>query len=278
MRFLAMLATAGLSALVTLPATAEEAWCELRPALYGDRTIAPAGGVVALIAPYRSMYDLRAPLGALVRAPAGALIRSVSLIIDNNPMPVSAVFEMAGPRAAFAFTADMRLNGPTPVRVVVETDAGDLYMAERYVKTSGVGACAAPPGTDPVVALETLGRMQLALARPAAEGALSRIVSLAADMRQSQATASRARLTISHPGHSGMQMDQISLLYIPARYLQKLEVSVDDGPVFTMTGSISISENPSLTFNLPLGGSSLKVRLTDSDGATFDQSFPLVHG
>jgi sulfur-oxidizing protein SoxY len=268
----------GLVAMMSVQAAAQDVWSDLRPELFDDRAIAPAGDVVAIAAPYRSMNELHEPLGVSVQAPAGALIQSVSLIIDNNPMPVSAVFEMARPHTAFGFSIDMRLNGSTPVRVVVETDAGELYMAERFVKTAGVGACAAPPGTDPIVARETLGQMQLALVEPAPVEPLAQIVAISDSPRQSLAIGSRAQLSISHPSHSGMQMDQISLLYIPARYIHQVEVSADDGPVFTMTGSISLSENPSLTFDVPLGTSLLNVRLIQSDGAEFGQMFPLIQG
>ena len=267
--------TTGLFAGPVLP---NDTWSDLRAEIYGDAVPAISQDIVKLNAPYRTMNDPRTTLGATVRAPAGEFITKVSLIIDDNPMPVSAVFEMAEPRAAFAFSGSMRINGPTPIRVVVETDRGGLYMQESFVKTSGTGACAAPPGTDPKIALQTLGRMKLALAEDIkAEDVL-------ASLTKSTLPASKnpigqmARLSIEHPSHSGMQMDQISLLFIPARYVETVEVETDGVPQFRMTGSISLSENPELSFTVPSGASAVDVKLIDTEGAAFEQSFPLVSG
>lgn len=269
-----VIALLGLSA---QSAAAEDFWSEeLQTEIYAERSIAPAGDLVALDAPYRAMNDPRTPLGATVHAPDGERVRRVSLIIDNNPMPVSAVFDLAQPQEAFSFSAEMRLNGPTPVRVVMETDTGALYMTETFVKTSGVGACAAPPGTDPVAALDTLGEMELALA-PADGTALAQLAA-ATGATLAEPNALQATLDIRHPSHSGLQMDQISLLYIPARYLQTLDVATDGRPLFTMTGSISLSENPVVEFEVPAEAKRLQVRMRDTGGADVEQVFPLVHG
>ena len=124
-------------------------------------------------APYRTYNDPRTDIGTHVTAPFGEFIKTVTLIIDENPMPVSAVFELAEPRRAFAFSGSMRINGPTMVRIVAETDRGNFYMQETFVKTSGTGACSAPPGTDPLIALETLGTMKFKLLEGDGESVLA---------------------------------------------------------------------------------------------------------
>lgn len=245
----------------------EEAWPELREALYAQAEIRSGEGLVRLEAPYRAKNDLRVPLGAELVAPAGARIRAVSLIIDENPSPLSARFALAEPQTRFVFSADMRMNGPSPVRVVMETEDGALYMAERYVKTSGVGACSAPPGSNEAEALARLGQMSLerVASAPGAPGG----------ERLTEATAPMVSLNLSHPSHSGMQMDQISLLYIPARFIEEVSVALDGAPYFTMTGSISLSENPAVRFEAPPFARKVEARLRDSDDATFTQSFLL---
>ncbi len=249
-------------------ALAESSWDGLRAELYGDRAIEAA--VVSLQAPLRATDDRAVPISVSAALPDGRTVRSVTVVIDENPMPVSAVVEMHRPMAHVAFDFTMRLNGPSPVHVVVEADDGRLYMAEQMVKTSGLGACAAPPVTDDAVAMETLGRMELAAADPAAD-AVSRL-------RAGAGADSRARLAVSHPQHSGMQMDQITLLYTPARYVETLEVWAGEAPLFTLTGSISLSENPEIGFDRPAGAhgpAPLRVRLTDTDGAVFERRFGL---
>jgi sulfur-oxidizing protein SoxY len=181
-------------------------------------------------------------------------------------MPVSAVFTLDRPLASFGVSLNMRLNGPSNVRAIVEASDGRLYMTSTLVKTSGLGACAAPPVTNPAEALATLGNMELQGHR-----------TIAADTTiKPKAMEGQVRIDLRHPQHSGMQMDQISLLYIPARYLKTLEVWGGSEKFFTMEGSISLSENPSIVFDLPDGDKgALKVRATDTENAIFERVFPL---
>ena len=275
---------AALFGLIAAPALAGDAWSDLRPELYGKAVPLETPGIVSLAAPYRTHNDPRTTLGADIRAPLGEFISKVWLIIDENPMPVAAVIEMAEPVRDFRFSGSMRINGPTPVRAVVETDRGNLYMQEKFIKTSGVGACAAPPGTDPELALKTLGQMNLdVVTGPETDGLAATLVA-GAGGKTAPATrfpdlAGRVvELSIRHPSHSGMQMDQISLLYIPVRYVETVEVSADGRPYLTMTGSISLSEDPAIRFSVPESAARLDVRLKDTDGAEFEKSFPLISG
>ena len=171
-------------------------------------------------------------------------------------MPVSAVFALDRPMPSFFFDVTMRVNGSTPLHVVAETSDGQLFVAETFVKTSGLGACSAPPGTDPDAALANLGEMNIEvsslLSQTGTAGLLNRM--------------SRMDVDIDHPSHSGMQMDQISLLFIPMRYVEKVEIGVDGGGYVDMTGSISLSENPRVGLSVPSTTKSVDVTMTDTDG------------
>jgi len=218
---------------------------------FPDRTVAPAGERVSLTAPRRSADDRATPVGVSVALPMGEVIARVSLIVDDNPAPLALVVDMQAPMRAAAFDATLRMNGPSMVRAIVETEAGAAYEAATLVKTSGVGACAAPPGVNAAVAMATLGEMTVT------------------------ERGDRLALTVSHPSYSGMQMDQVTLLYTPARYVETVAVSADGAPLFTLTGSISLSENPRLGFDRPPGARTLQVRVTDTGGAVFDRAFAL---
>ena len=263
--------------LLVTPASADNGWEDLRADVFGEAVPVLNADVVALDAPYRTMNDPRTEIGARVTAPLGEFVKTVSLIIDDNPMPVSAVFELAQPQRAFAFSGTMRINGPTMIRVVAETDAGNFYMQETFVKTSGTGACAAPPGTDPLIALQTLGTMKFKLVPGDSESILASLEQPAA-VNTGVSFGRMAQLDIDHPSHSGMQMDQITLLFIPARYVETVEVKSDGKPMFRMTGSISFSENPAIRFEVPAEAVGVGVKLTDTEGATFEGNFTLPGG
>ena len=188
------------------------------------------------------------------------MLGKVSLILDENPMPVSAVFAFDAPLPRFFFDVTMRINGPTPLHVVAETTDGQLYVAETFVKTSGQGACAAPPGSDLDVALETLGEMDILIgANRESATTLDRLGALAQREK-------RVDVDISHPSLSGMQMDQITLLFIPMRYVETLDVDLDGAGYVEMTGSISLSENPRIGMSVPGKTQTVGVTMTDTDG------------
>jgi sulfur-oxidizing protein SoxY len=57
-----------------------------------------------------------------------------------------------------------------------------------------------------------------------------------------------AQVMIRHPNFTGLQMDPISRGYVPARFVNDLEVRSAGAVVFRMEGGISISENPHIRF------------------------------
>lgn len=234
-------------------------WDDLSAEMYGARVLLDGNEVIAIDAPYRTGNDSRTQIAARVAAPEGAQIASVTLVIDENPMPVSAVFDLDTPMPGFFFDVTVRVNGPTPMHVVAETTDGRLFVSESFVKTSGQGACAAPPGTDPKLALKTLGRMQIELT-----GQVSGLGQNASDRLTGR--MNRMDVDISHPSHSGMQMDQISLLFIPMRYVETVEIDLDGAGYVEMTGSISLSENPQVALSVPGRAQAVDVTMTDTDG------------
>ncbi len=250
-----------LSAAMASPALADEpSWADLSAQLYDDRPLLDGTRFIAIDAPYRSSEDARTQIAARIEAPEGRLLDNVQVILDENPMPVSAVFDFDTPLPRFFFDVTMRVNGPTPLHVVAETTDGQIYVAETFVKTSGQGACAAPPGTDPAEALATLGNMVIGIeGSRQAVSASDRLEALA--LREKQVD-----VDVSHPSHSGMQMDQISLLFIPMRYVETLDIDLDGGGYVEITGSISLSENPRISLSVPRRTHSVDVTMTDTDG------------
>ena len=250
-----------LSAAMTLPAfAAEPAWPDLSAQIFEDRPLQDGSQLIAIDAPYRTSDDARTQIAAQIEAPNGRLLDNVQVILDENTMPVSAVFTFDKPLPRFFFDITMRVNGPTPLHVVAETTDGQLYVAETFVKTSGLGACSAPPGTDPEVALASLGNMSIGIEANRQTASVSEKLN-ALMLREKQVD-----VDISHPSHSGMQMDQITLLFIPMRYVESLEVDLDGGGYVDITGSISLSENPRISMSVPRQTHAVDVTMTDTDG------------
>lgn len=245
-----------------VPAHAGSSWHGLKSEIYGGRPIDETRGVVTIQAPFRPS-DVRAvPVSVEARLPEGQSIRSVTLVVDENPSPVAAKFTVGGSRNAVSLATKVRLNQESFVRAVVEADDGRLYMAASLVRfAGGQAACSAPPTGDPVEIAANMGKMTL---EPVAEAT------------PATRAVQKVRLAMRHPNHTGMALDQMTLLYIPLRMVAALEVRQGAEPVLAVEGSITLSENPSVEFDFRSNGAdTLEVTLKDSDGAEWRRAFPV---
>ncbi|MCB1521138.1 MAG: quinoprotein dehydrogenase-associated SoxYZ-like carrier [Hyphomicrobiaceae bacterium] len=247
---------AGLMAVANaVPSVADEddLWPGLRKELYGAKPILEADGAVTLDAPYRADDAAVVPITLRIPASIGARAKSLSLIIEKNPMPLAATFTF-GPAAGngeHVISTRVRIDMYSNVRAVLETDDGALHMDTKFVKAAG--GCSAPALKDAAEALAGLGKMKLRTL----------------ETNQTPLTQ-EAQVMIRHPNYSGMQMNQVTGLYIPAKYVESMEVRRGDEIVFTMTGGISLSENPNIRFTYAAAGdNTLSVVAKDTDGKTF---------
>lgn len=235
-------------------------WSALRGMLFADRPIHDGAGVVALEAPYRAHDAAIVPVS--VRAAFAQTderyIKSITLLIDENPSPVAGRFHFSRASGLAAIETRVRINAYTNVRAIAETNDGELFMAKRFVKASG--GCSAPASKDPDAALTRLGRMKLRLAKERVLG-----------------EPNRAQILISHPNHTGMQMDQLTRHYVPAHFVKTIQVRYDDEPVLTVESDISLSEDPSIHFYfVPREHGIVSVEVVDNREQKFARAWPDV--
>ena len=75
---------------------------------------------------------------------------------------------------------------------------------------------------------------------------------------------------IGHPNNSGLQRDQITLLYIPAFFINELRLWQDDSLVLAMEGGISLSEDPNIRFTYAsTGAKRFRAEAKDTGGHLF---------
>ena len=74
-------------------------------------------------------------------------------------------------------------------------------------------------------------------------------------------------------------MDQVTRNYIPADFMQTLDVTYNGQPVFRLESDIAISEDPTFNFSFrasdPLGAGVIKAEILDSSQRHFSQSWPV---
>lgn len=257
-RGLGGLAAVALAVLAAVPAAqaAEETdiWPALQKDVFGARVAVESPDAVTLEAPYRAEDAALVPLTVRIPAAVAKDAKKLTLIVDKNPAPVVASFTY-GPAAGEGervLTTRVRIDMYSNVRAIVETGDGKLLMATKFVKAAG--GCSAPALKDTDDALASVGKMQVKVLEAADAGSPAR----------------QGQLMIRHPQYSGMQMNQLTGLYIPSKFVREIEVSRGSDLVFRMDGGISISENPNIMFSYGAGGDeTLEVVAKDTDGRTF---------
>ncbi|WP_282606044.1 quinoprotein dehydrogenase-associated SoxYZ-like carrier [Pelagibius sp. Alg239-R121] len=273
-RFLTSLA---LFAVASLPAgaavAAEDIWPELKEDIFGDRPILDGQDWVQLEAPYRAHDAAVVPIDIAALRPQekDRYIKSITLVIDENPAPVAAVFHLGKSIGLASLSTRVRVNAYSHIRAIAEANDGQLYMVSRFVKASG--GCSAPAGKDPDEALASMGRMKLRQfpmsTKPAAPKVSTAVSGGMSELREAQ-------IMIRHPNHSGLQMDQITRYFIPAHYVSDIEVRQGDEVILAVEGAISLSEDPSIRFHyVPNGSSQLNVVIEDTEDQVFTKSWDI---
>lgn len=265
-RLTAVLAGALALAAFAGPASAGKAWDEIQAGVFAGRAIQPAGKIVALTAPFRPTDQRAVPIDVDAKFADGRGVRGITLIVDENPSPVAAQFEFGGKRDHVHLATKLRLNAGTDVRAIVEASDGQLYMADKFVRfAGGQAACSAPPSGSPEEIAANMGKMTF---EP-----LSKKEVAATEIEP------RGRLKIMHPNHTGMVLDQLTLLYVPLRILTELEIKQGDERVFAMKGSMTMAQDPVIDFDYRTNGATaLHVEARDSDGASWARDFPIGQG
>ena len=242
-----------LGASVNALAQSEDAWKSFRGDVFGERPIRENSPLIQLTAPPRAEDAALVPVELSAAVPPGdpRTITKITLIVDENPAPVAASFRLGPDRRATHLSTRLRVDAYSFVRAVAETSDGELHMTTRYVKASG--GCSAPALKDHDESLAKLGEMRLRALAAAGEGGLA-----------------RAQLMIRHPNYSGLQMNQLTRLYIPAKFVDHIAVRQGGELVFEMEGGISLSEDPVIGFDYKPNGADLHVTAKDTDGRTFE--------
>jgi sulfur-oxidizing protein SoxY len=230
-----------------------DVWPALQKDIFGDKVPVENPAVIALEAPVRADDAALVPVTVRIPADAAQRVKKLTLIVDKNPAPVVAEFAYgaAAGTGERMLSTRVRVDMYSNIRAVVETDDGALHMATKFVKAAG--GCSAPALKDTDAALAEAGRMIVrTLETATAEG-----------VRQGQ-------LMIKHPQYSGLQLNQATGFYIPAKFIREIDVKRGDETVFKMTGGISISEDPNFRFTYAAGSDeTLEVVATDTDGKVF---------
>ena len=248
---LALLSAPAYAEGVANPLQPSPLWEDLRSSIIDTEVEPPVDPAILMLeAPVRADNPALVPV-RITQPPGAPAIRRLVLVVDGNPAPVAGEFTFGPALMPLDFEVRVRVDTYSDLRAIATLDDGRMVMAGRYVKASG--GCSAPAGKNMDEVRATMGQMRF---RQAEEG--GRAI---------------GTLMIRHPNFSGLQRDQVTLLTIPAEFIQTLEVKQGDAALFTMDAGISISEDPVFRFAYAPGAGPVAVHAQDTDGRVWDQSF-----
>jgi sulfur-oxidizing protein SoxY len=254
--YVAMPAAAVAQAVTEQPS--EETWNSIKGDIFKDRPILDGSGLVILDAPRRAEDAAVVPIGMRVNFAGDdkRTLKSLTLVIDENPAPVAGTFTI-GPRAGVtSISTRVRVNSYSYVRAVAELSDGKLYGVKAFVKASG--GCSAPAAANADATKSMLGQMKFRMFRSEADA------------------LPEAQIMLRHPQNSGLQMDQLTRLYVPPFFIDNLKVWQGDDLVMTMEGGIAIAEDPNIRFDYrPNGAANFHAEAVDTSKNMFKDVWPI---
>jgi sulfur-oxidizing protein SoxY len=225
----------------------EETWNSIKGDIFKDRPIRDGAGLLILDAPRRAEDAAVVPIGMRVNFAANdeRTLQSLTLVIDENPAPVAATFTIGPHSGVTSVSTRVRVNSYSYVRVVAELSDGQLYGVKAYVKASG--GCSAPAAANADATKSMLGQMKFRTFHSEADA------------------LPEAQIMLRHPQNSGLQMDQLTRLYVPPFFIDNLKIWQGDELVVAMEGGIAIAEDPNIRFNYrPNGAANFRAEAIDT--------------
>jgi sulfur-oxidizing protein SoxY len=236
----------------------EETWNSIRDDIFKGRPVLDGAGLVVLDAPRRAEDSAIVPIGMRVNLAGDdrRTLKSLTLVIDENPAPVAGTFTI-GPRAGVtSISTRVRVNSYSYVRLIAELSDGQLYGVKAYVKASG--GCSAPAASNSDATKAMIGQMKFRSFRSEADA------------------LPEAQIMLRHPQNSGLQMDQLTRLYVPPFFTDNLKIWQGDDLVMAMEGGIAISEDPNIRFNYrPNGAAGFHAEAVDTSKHLFKDEWLL---
>lgn len=238
----------------------------LRDETVGDAVVFDGEDLMSLDAPVQAFDAATVPFTLRQRVDTGLRIAGLKIVVDENPMPIAAEFTFGEMMGEISFESRVRYDVFSNIRAVATVEDGRTFMVGRFVQAAG--GCSAAVSRDVAAAEATMGQMKL-----------KQIDTSGGTSGEAAGTTREAQLLIRHPNFTGMQVKKGTLDFIDARYVNFVEVTLGNDILFRMEGGFSISENPAFRFSyVDNGATEMTVRVVDSEGAEFRETFILRSG
>jgi sulfur-oxidizing protein SoxY len=239
----------------------DEAWeANLRKQNFQERSIIEGAeqNLIELKAPYTAEDASIVPISIHTSVPQTKdnYIKKMHVFVDMNPMPLVGMFEFTPDSGKADLAMRIRVDTFSYVRVVAETNTGELYMTKSFVRAKG--ACSAPPPASMEDSKKLLGKMQMKVVGDLALG-----------------EPNLMQVKVRHPNITGMAPLKIgSRIIPPAFFMDTMEVTYNDKPIVKALLTFSVSMDPALRFYfIPEKEGVMTVKGTDTKKNAFSSDY-----
>ena len=229
----------------------------LKPKYFPGVELTMGRSIIDMQTPYRSEDAAFTPVKILakIQQTPERFIEKIYVFVENNPQPLVGIFYLTVQMGRADLAMRVRVDQYTNIRAVAVLNDGEHHMVTNFVKAQG--GCSAPLASDFKLAMERIGQMRFRTL---------------GDLNEDHTMV--GQLMLSHPNITGMQQDQKTHLFRPARYVKSIKIFYNDKHIMTAETGFSISEDPSFRFFFkPEKGGELRAEAQDSEGSEWTKNF-----
>ena len=247
-------------------------WKTLKTLMFGDQIIRTGNESAVALTINPDIDDASTVpihIDGLVSQNSQSYIKKLHLIVDQNPIPTAAIFELSPTNGNLHLATRLRIEKFTFVRAVAETSDGQLHMDSKWVAVKG--GCSAPSGknagSDPL-----LGKMKVTFNKYRNSYRNERGGKV---FRVPLAQPNVVKVQVRHPNESALAADLDTT--VPPNFIQELTVGFANEEVLSAQVNFSISDNPAFTFSFsPNSEGDLSLTVTDTHENIFSQNISIV--
>ncbi|MDC1311524.1 quinoprotein dehydrogenase-associated SoxYZ-like carrier [Burkholderiales bacterium] len=247
-------------------------WRTIKTLMFGDRPIRTGKESAISLSINPDIDDASTVpihIDGLVNQKDQPYIQTLHLIVDQNPIPTAAVFEISPTAGNLHLATRLRIEKFTFVRAVAETSDGQLHMDYKWVAVKG--GCSAPSGkntgSDPL-----LGKMKVTFNkyRNSYKNKNGEKV-----FRVPLEQPNVVKVQVRHPNESALAADLDAA--VTPNFIQEFTVGFADETVLSAQVNFSLSDNPAFTFSFsPKREGDLFLTVKDTHANTFTRSISVV--
>lgn len=199
-------------------------WPYLKEKEFKDRPITEDQSFLKIDGPKRASSGAQVPVTVSLSS-SDLKIDKIYMYIDANPGQHASTYLLTDQSQEINISTRIRMETDSFVRVIAETDKGELFMHAIAIRASG-GCSGYMDVHDPELTKD-LGKILL------------------------KADNEFITTRIKHPNFTGLQKDLDSGGYIPEWIVNTIEFNENGEKLLAVENQISISQDPFLKFSIP---------------------------